>query len=51
MINRIADIAVLVVAGVIIANLVQPGRQTGTLVNGVTGLWQTSINGLLGKTA
>lgn len=47
--NRIFNLAALIVVGVIIANLVANSKGTSTLINGVTGLWGTSVNGLLGK--
>ncbi len=49
--NRIANLAALIVLGVIVANLVVNYKGTQVLVNGVTGLWGTSVNGLLGKTS
>ena len=49
--NRIVNLFVIAAVGVIIANLVKPGNQTATLVNGVTGLWSTSVSGMLGTEA
>jgi hypothetical protein len=47
------NLAVLVVMGVMLADLVLPSHVSGTnaLFNGVGGLWKTSINGLLGQTS
>jgi hypothetical protein len=46
------NLAVLIVLGVMLADLVLPSHVGGTnaLFNGVGGLWKTSINGLLGQT-
>lgn len=49
----ILNLAVLIVMGVALADLVVPGHVEGTkaLFNGMGGLWKTSINGLLGHTS
>jgi len=46
------NLAVLIVMGVMLADLVIPSHVSGTnaLFNGVGGLWKTSINGMLGQT-
>ncbi len=46
------NLAVLVVMGVMLADLVIPSHVQGTnaLFNGIGGLWKTSVNGLLGQT-
>jgi hypothetical protein len=46
------NLAVLIVMGVMLADLVIPSHVGGTnaLFNGVGGLWKTSINGMLGQT-
>jgi hypothetical protein len=49
--NRVFNLAGLIVIGVIVAALVANPTGTGTLITGVTGLWSTSVNGLLGKPA
>ncbi len=49
--ERFASIVVLIIIGVIIANLVARASQTATLINSVQGLWKESINGLLGQTS
>lgn len=52
MVNKTFDLAGLIVGGVIVAGLIMPKNVPGTkaLINGLTGLWQTSVNGLLGQT-
>lgn len=47
--NRIINLAALIAMGVVVANLVANPKGTATLINGITGLWQTSVNGLLAK--
>lgn len=43
------QLAVLIVIGVIIANMIANAQGTKTFFNGLGGLWGMSINGLLGK--
>lgn len=45
----ILNLAVVVVGGVMLADLVANKEGTKNLFNGVGDLWKTSINGLLGK--
>ncbi len=45
----ILNLAVVIVGGVMLANLVANATGTTALFNGVGGLWKISINGLLGK--
>lgn len=47
--NKFFDVVTLVVMGVILANLVANASGTKTIFDGVSGLWQTSVNGMLGK--
>lgn len=51
MVNKTFDLAGLIVAGVIVAGLVKNFQGTQVLINGISGLWKTSINGLLGSTS
>lgn len=46
------NLVVLIVMGVMLADLVIPSHVSGTnaLFNGIGGLWKTSVNGLLGQT-
>lgn len=47
----ILNLAVVIVGGVMLADLVANSDGTTALFNGVGSLWQTSINGLLGKSS
>lgn len=51
--GRVFDLAALIVGGVIVAGLIMPKNNQGLriLINGVQGLWSSSINGLLGQTS
>ncbi len=49
--NKFASIVVLIVVGVIIANLIAKASQTAQVINSIQGLWKTSLNGLLGQTS
>lgn len=46
------NVVVLIVMGVMLADLVLPSHVAGTnaLFSGLGGLWKTSVNGLLGQT-
>lgn len=48
---KIAGIAVLVLAGAMLADLVANPAGTKTLIDGIGGLWKTSVNGVLGKSS
>lgn len=45
----IIELGVLIVVGVILANMIANASGTTAFFNGLGGLWGTSINGLLGK--
>lgn len=45
----VLNLAVVIVGGVMLADLVANAAGTTALFNGVGGLWKISINGLLGK--
>jgi hypothetical protein len=49
MMGQVFNILVIVAAGVMLADLVANPKGTGTIINGVTSLWGTSVNGMLGK--
>jgi hypothetical protein len=53
MLGQVANIGVLIIGGAILADLLIPSHLAGTqtLVNGATGLWKTSINGVLGSSS
>jgi hypothetical protein len=46
---KILNVVVIIVAGVMLADLVANPNGTGTIINGVTNLWSTSTSALLGK--
>jgi hypothetical protein len=48
---RVFDILTLVVGGIILADLVAHGTQTMQVLDGVSTLWKTSVNGMLGQTS
>jgi hypothetical protein len=43
------QLGVLIIIGVILANMIAHANGTKTFFNGLGGLWGMSINGLLGK--
>jgi hypothetical protein len=45
----VIQLGVLIVIGVILANMIANSAGTTSFFNGLGGLWGTSINGLLGK--
>jgi len=47
---RIANIAVLVLLGAMLANAIANPKGTKAIFDGIGGLWKTSVNGVLGKT-
>ena len=47
----ILNLAVVIVGGVMLADLVANSEGTKSLFDGVGSLWQMSINGLLGKSS
>ena len=49
--RNIVNLAVIIVVGVIIADLVQPAHIGGTnaLLGGISGLWRVGVNGMLGQ--
>lgn len=47
----ILNLAVVIVGGVMLADLVANSSGTTALFNGVGSIWQMSINGLLGKSS
>jgi hypothetical protein len=49
MAGHVLNLFVIMAIGVIIADLVLNASGTATLFNGMSGLWQTGVNGMLGK--
>lgn len=47
----ILNLAVVIVGGVMLADLVANSTGTKSLFDGIGSLWQMSINGLLGKSS
>ena len=47
----IMNLAVIIAGGVILADLVSNAQGTKSLLNGTISLWQTGVNGMLGKTS
>jgi hypothetical protein len=49
----VLNLAVLIVMGIMLADLVIPAHVQGTnaIFNGLGGLWKTSVHGLLGSTS
>lgn len=47
--QRIAAIAVLIIAGAIVADLVTHPEGTGKVFTGLANLWSTSMNAVLGQ--
>ena len=47
----VVNIFVIMVIGVIIADMLMPGHAAGTkaLFNGISSIWQTSVNAMLGQ--
>jgi hypothetical protein len=48
---NVANLAMLIVIGVILANMIANASGTTAFFNGLGNLWGKSINGLLGKTS
>lgn len=47
--SRIVNLAVIIVGGVMLADMITHAAGTKAFFDGVGGLWKTSINGLLGQ--
>jgi hypothetical protein len=47
--QKIAGIAILIVIGVIIADLVTHPQGTGVIVNGIASIWRTGLQGAGGQ--
>jgi len=49
--RSVLNLAVIIVVGVIIADLVASGHSSGTaaLLNGTASAWRIGVNGMLGK--
>lgn len=51
MVGKFFNVLVIVAGGVMLADLVANKSGTSTLISGITGLWSTSVNGMLGKSS
>ena len=49
--RQFVNVVVLIVLGIMLADLIAHPKGTSAFFNGVGGLWSTSTNGLLGKTS
>ena len=51
--DRVINLFVIVAVGVILADLVVPSHVQGTnaLISGVSSMWSSSVNGMLGNTS
>lgn len=49
MLYQFLNLGMLIIIGVILANMIANAAGTTAFFNGLGGLWGTSINGLLGK--
>jgi len=47
---NIVPVITLVIGGIMLANAIANPTGTKAIFDGITGLWSTSVNGLLGKT-
>lgn len=43
------NLLVIIAVGVILADMINNWQGTQALFNGVSGMWMTSVNGMLGK--
>jgi hypothetical protein len=49
--GQLANIALVIVFGVILADMVKNASGTNAIFKGTATLWQTGINGMLGSTS
>lgn len=49
--NGVLNLAVLIIIGTMLADLIANKDGTTALFNGVGGLWKVGINGVLGKSS
>jgi hypothetical protein len=49
--GQLMNLAVIIVFGVILADMVKNSNGTNALFKGTATLWQTGINGMLGSTS
>lgn len=49
--GKVVNLFVLVIAGVMIADMIGNAKGTKALFDGVGGIWKTGVNGMLGKSS
>lgn len=49
--SGVVNLLVIVAIGVILADMIKNFNGTKALFQGVSGMWTTSVNGMLGKTS
>lgn len=49
--SGIVNLLVLVAIGVILADMMKNASGTKALFDGISNMWKTSVNGMLGKTS
>lgn len=49
--QKIINVFVMIVIGVMLADLVSNSAGTTALFNGLGSIWKTGVNGMLGKTS
>lgn len=49
--SGIVNLLVIVAIGVILADMIKNVSGTNSLFSGISGMWKTSVNGMLGKTS
>lgn len=49
--GKIVNLFVLIIAGVMLADMIGNASGTKALFNGVGSIWSTGVNGMLGKTS
>lgn len=51
MVGQFIPVITLIVGGVMLANAMANPTGTKAIFDGISGLWKTSVNGLLGQTS
>jgi len=49
MVGHVINVLVIIAVGVIIADMVANASGTKALFDGMSGIWKTGVNGMLGK--
>lgn len=48
---KVVNLFVLIIAGVMLADMIGNASGTNALFTGLGGIWKTGVNGMLGKTS